>query len=353
MVKKYLEIENRYAETEKSMSEQTGNQEIYRELAKKYSELSKPVALFRRYKKVKTDLADAESILKDQTADAELKEMAQTEQSNLALEVIKLEEDLRFLLIPQDPNDNKDCYLEIRAGTGGDEASIFAGDLMNMYSRYIEKRGWKKELLECTPSEVGGFKEIIVLIKGDGPYGWMKYEAGTHRVQRVPETEASGRIHTSAATVAVLPEAEDIELEVRTEDLRIDTYRASGAGGQHINKTDSAVRITHLPTGVVVSCQDGRSQHKNKETAMRLLKSKLLESQREAQEAQTISSRRIQVGSGDRSEKIRTYNYPQGRLTDHRIGFTTYNLQGFLDGNIDELLDALLAADKAEKLARA
>ncbi|MFH1428456.1 MAG: peptide chain release factor 1, partial [Candidatus Margulisiibacteriota bacterium] len=311
------------------------------------------IAAFRRYKKIAEEYDGAQSILNDPSSDKDMKEMARDEQETLLPQKEQMEEELRFLLIPQDPNDNKNCYLEIRAGTGGDEAGIFAGDLANMYLRYIELKGWGKELVESTPSEAGGFKEIVIYVKGDAPYGRLKFEAGTHRVQRVPQTEASGRVHTSAATVAIMPEAEDVEYEIKQEDLKIDTYRASGAGGQHINKTDSAVRITHLPTGVVVACQDGRSQHANKDRAMNLLKAKLVEQHIAAKDAKESDARRIQVGSGDRSEKIRTYNYPQGRLTDHRIGYTSYNLQGHLQGALDELINALIAAERANKLANA
>ena len=350
---KYTEIENRFMDLEAEMTEKAGDMTVYQDLAKRYAELKEPVDVFRKYKKVCADCDGAEAILQDSTSDQELKEMAESERDSLAAEKEKLEETLRFLLIPKDPNDNKNCYLEIRAGTGGDEAGIFAGDLANMYLRYIETHGWSKDVVESTPSESGGFKELIMFIKGDAPYGRLKYEAGTHRVQRVPETEASGRIHTSAATVAVIPEVEDVEFNINPEDLRIDTYRSSGAGGQHVNKTDSAVRLTHIPTGVVVACQDGRSQHQNKDKAMQLLKARLVEQEQAKAEASEASSRKIQVGSGDRSEKIRTYNYPQGRLTDHRIGFTSYNLQGHLQGALDEIIDALIAADRVEKLAKA
>ena len=350
---KFTDIENRFEDVVQEMTEKADDMQAYQVLAKRYAELREPVEVFRKYKKVCEDLEGVESMLKEVSTDPELKEMTLAEKSELLSAKEQLEDELRYLLIPKDPNDNKNCFLEIRAGTGGDEAGIFAGDLTSMYLRYIDSKRWTKSIVDAQHSEAGGYKEIIIQVEGENAYGRLKYEAGTHRVQRVPQTEASGRVHTSAATVAVMPEVEDVELEIRTEDLRIDTYRASGAGGQHINKTDSAIRITHLPTGVVVCCQDGRSQHSNKEKAMQVLKARLVEKQRSESAATESSTRKIQVGSGDRSEKIRTYNYSQGRLTDHRINFTSYNLQSHLQGDLDEIIDALIAADRAEKLAEA
>jgi len=352
LIQKYEEIEKRFVELEHQMTEQAGNQDAYKTLTKKYAELEPPVHAYRNYKKVVQSLDEAQLIINDPTADNDWRALAEEEAGELETRREQLESTLQLFLIPQDPNDTKSCYLEIRAGTGGDEAAIFAGDLYSMYSRYLDLKKWSYETVDMTPSEAGGVKEIVLFVKGTGVYGRLKFEAGTHRVQRVPETEANGRVHTSAATVAVLPEVEDVDIEIRNEDIRIDTFRASGAGGQHINKTDSAIRITHLPTNMVVTCQDGRSQHQNKEQAMQLLRAKLAEKQTTERQDTEASTRRTQVGSGDRSEKIRTYNYPQSRLTDHRINFTSYNLPSFLHGNLDELIDALISADRAEKLAK-
>ncbi|MEG1849594.1 MAG: peptide chain release factor 1, partial [Oscillospiraceae bacterium] len=289
-------------------------------------------------------------LLNESGLDADLKEMAEEQLEESAEAIERCAEQLKILLLPKDPDDDKSAIIEIRGGAGGEEAALFAGSLYRMYTMYAEARGWKTELLGGNETELGGFKEVSFLIDGDGAYSRMKYESGVHRVQRVPDTESAGRIHTSTVTVAVLPEAEEVEVEINDKDLQIDTYRSGGAGGQHVNKTESAIRITHLPTGLVVECQDERSQHKNKDKAMKVLRSRLYERMLQEQNAAIASDRRSQVGSGDRSERIRTYNFPQGRVTDHRIGLTLYKLEAVLNGSLDELLDALITYDQAEKL---
>ncbi|WP_194755944.1 peptide chain release factor 1 [Aliidiomarina indica] len=326
------------------------NQDKFRTLSKEYAQLEETVTCFRKYQKAGEDIEAAQEMLKD--SDPEVREMAADE----AKESKKLQEELadrlQILLLPRDPNDDRSCYLEIRAGAGGDEAAIFAGDLFRMYSRYAERNGWRMTMVSASESEQGGFKEVIAHIEGDGAYGRMKFESGGHRVQRVPETESQGRIHTSACTVAVLPEVPEAEaIEINPADLRVDTYRASGAGGQHVNRTDSAVRLTHLPTGVVVECQDERSQHKNKAKAMSVLQARLQAAEDEKRTAEEASTRRSLVGSGDRSERIRTYNYPQGRMTDHRINLTLYRLDEVIAGNLNLVLDPIVQEHQADLLA--
>ncbi len=314
----------------------------------------RPIAdAYAAYKKAEADRDAARELLAESGADRELRDMAAEECRAAEEKLEKLEQDLRVLLLPHDPNDDKNVILEIRAGAGGDEAALFAARLFRMYSMYAEARGWKLEVVGASETQLGGFKEISCIIEGEGAYSRLKFESGVHRVQRVPETESQGRIHTSTATVAVLPEAEEVEFELDPADLQIDVFRSSGAGGQKVNKTSSAIRVTHLPTGMVVECQDERSQYRNKDKALAVLRARLYEIERKKQEAEIAGERRSQVGTGDRSERIRTYNFPQGRVTDHRIGLTLYKLEAVLDGDLDEIIDALLAADAAEKLQNA
>ncbi len=320
----------------------------FRKLARERAELAPVVEAFRVYAKVEGDVEVAQDLL----TDPEMRAMAEDELERGRLRMAALESQLQVLLLPRDPDDSRSVFLEIRAGTGGDESALFAGDLLRMYMRYAERRGWRAELMSESMSELGGYKEVIVHLDGDGVYGRLKFESGAHRVQRVPETETQGRVHTSACTVAVLPEADaQTDVVINPADLRIDTFRASGAGGQHINKTDSAVRITHLPTGLVVECQDDRSQHRNKDKAMQVLAARLKDRQQRERHDKEAAERKSLVGSGDRSERIRTYNYPQGRVTDHRIGLTLYKLQQVMDGDLDELTGALVAEHQAEQLA--
>ncbi|HEY9062605.1 MAG TPA: peptide chain release factor 1 [Pseudobacteroides sp.] len=351
MFDKLQAAEDRFEEINHKLSDPSviGNQEEYRRYMKEHSELSEIVEKYREYKKVSKDIADARELLQDKL-DADFREMVQAEfkESEDKLEVIKRE--LKILLIPKDPNDDRSVIVEIRGGAGGEEAALFAQVLFRMYTRYAESKRWKVEILDSNPTELGGFKEVVFSIEAKGAYSRLKFESGVHRVQRVPSTEASGRIHTSTITVAVLPEVDDVEVDINPADLQIDTYRAGGAGGQHINKTESAIRITHIPTGLVVTCQDERSQHKNKDKAMKVLRSKLYDIAEEQKNSEVAQARKSQVGTGDRSERIRTYNYPQGRVTDHRIGLTLYKLESIVEGDIDEIIDALITTDQSEKL---
>ncbi len=324
----------------------------YKDVAKEKSGLDKTIEKYHEYKKVLTTLEEGESVLKDDS-DEELRELAELELEELKPKKIDLEEELKVLLLPKDPRDKKNVIVEVRAGTGGDEAGLFAGDLYRMYSRFAERIGWKIEVLSSNPQGVGGFKEIIFMMNGENVYGVMKYESGVHRVQRVPKTETNGRIHTSAASVVVLPEAEEVEISIDPNELKIDVYRSSGPGGQSVNTTDSAVRITHIPTGMVVTCQDEKSQHKNRAKALKVLKARLLEKKQREEQAKLTESRRSMISSGDRSAKVRTYNFPQSRLTDHRIGLTLYRLDEVLDGDIKEIIDQLRLADQAELLKKA
>lgn len=324
------------------------NQKLWQKHIKEMGEMEPIVNKYREYKKAKEAVAEAKEML--DSGDEELRELAKMEIAEYEEQLPQLEEQLKILLLPKDPNDDKNVILEVRAGTGGEEAALFAQDLLRMYLRYAERRGWKAEIMDANDTGIGGIKEASVLIKGKGAYSRLKYESGTHRVQRVPETESSGRIHTSAATVAVLPEVDDVEVEINPNDVRVDVYRSSGNGGQCVNTTDSAVRLTHIPTGLVVTCQDEKSQIKNKDKAFKVLRSRLYDMKLQEQNDEISAERRSQVGSGDRSERIRTYNFPQGRITDHRIGMTIYKLDSFLDGEIDEIIDGLITSDQAEKM---
>lgn len=324
--------------------------EKYKSLMRERKQLSPVVEKFREYKSLKETYDEASALLEEAGLEPDFREMVEEEFYSTRDALEKCNDELKVLLLPRDPNDDKNVIVEIRGGAGGEEGALFANVLYRMYSMYAETKGFKTEILSSNETELGGFKEVSFMISGEGAYSRFKFESGVHRVQRVPETESQGRIHTSTVTVAVLPEAEDVDVEINTSDLQIDTYRSSGAGGQHVNTTDSAIRITHLPTGTVVECQDERSQHKNKDKAMKVLRSKILEAERVKQESEIAGERKLQVGSGDRSERIRTYNYPQGRVSDHRIGLTLYKLENMLNGDIDELIDALITADTADKL---
>lgn len=342
--KRYDELNNRlYDQTVASDATK------FNEIMKEVKSIEPIVLKYREYKKAQQTIKDSLEILETEK-DKEIRELAQMEMDDAKDSLDGIEEELKILLLPKDPNDERNVIMEIRGGTGGEESSLFAGDLFRMYSMYADKHGFKIEILSSNETGLGGYKEISFMVNGEGAYSKLKYESGTHRVQRVPETESSGRVHTSAVTVAVLPEADDVEIDINPNDLQIDTFRSSGAGGQHINKTSSAIRITHLPTGMVVECQDERSQYKNKDKALKVLKSRLLKIEQDKQNAEISENRKSQVGSGDRSEKIRTYNFPQSRVTDHRIGLTLYKLDDILNGNIDEIIDALIAYDRAEKL---
>lgn len=326
------------------------DQNIWRKYCKEHSDLMPIIAKYKEYKKAKQTISDDKEML-EAGQEKEFEELIRAELAEAEEELSSIEQELKVLLLPKDPNDEKNVIVEIRGGTGGDEAALFAADLMRMYSMYAESRRWKVELLSSNPTDIGGFKEVSFSVEGQGAYSRLKFESGVHRVQRVPSTESAGRIHTSAVTVAVLPEVEDVEVDISQNDLRIDVFRAGGPGGQCVNTTDSAVRITHIPTGIVVSCQDEKSQHKNKDKAMKILRSRIYDVMQEKQHAEIAEARKAQVGSGDRSERIRTYNFPQGRVTDHRINLTLYRLEAILNGALDEIIDALITADQAVKLA--
>ena len=352
MLDKLKKVEERFEDINEKLcrSDVVADLEQYKKLMQELKTLTPIVEEYRRCKAAESDAAEAKALLDAGGLEHEFKEMVLEELDSARERATESSERLKVLLLPRDPNDDKNVIVEIRGGAGGEEASLFAGVLYRMYSMYAEAKGWKCEVLNSNPTELGGFKEISFMIEGEGAYSRLKFESGVHRVQRVPETESQGRIHTSTVTVAVLPEAEDVDVEINPADLQIDTYRSGGAGGQHVNKTESAIRITHLPTGTVVECQDERSQYKNKDRAMKILRSRILEAEREKQHDAISGERRAQVGTGDRSERIRTYNYPQGRVSDHRINLTLYKIEAILNGDLDELIDALITADTAEKL---
>lgn len=351
MFEKIEIFDKRYSELSQRLYEPSvaADPERYQKTMKELKSIEEIVLTYREYKQAVKSQDESIEIL-EESGDSDLKELAQLELDEAKQNIEKLSEKLKILLLPKDPNDERNVIVEIRGGAGGEESALFSAVLFRMYSMYAEKKGYKVEIVNANETELGGYKEISFMIEGEGAYSRFKYESGVHRVQRVPETESQGRVHTSTTTVAVLPEAEDVELEIDPKDLKIDTFRSSGAGGQHINKTSSAIRITHLPTGTVVECQDERSQYKNKDKALKVLKSRLLKEKQDKQASEIAANRKSQVGTGDRSERIRTYNYPQGRLTDHRIGLTLYKLEDILNGNLDEVIDALVTADRAEKL---
>ncbi len=355
MLDRLSEVEKRYEEISQRLYDPSVVADVdqYRELMKESKLLLPIVEKYREYTLAQKHHAEAKSLLDGGGLDREMKELAELELAESQEKAQACAEELKLLLLPRDPNDERNVIVEIRAGAGGEESALFAGSLLRMYSMYAESHGFRVEILNRNETELGGCKEVSFMVTGDGAYSRFKFESGVHRVQRVPETEAGGRIHTSTATVAVLPEAEEVELEINPADLQIDTYRSSGAGGQHINKTESAIRITHLPTGTVVECQDERSQYKNKDKAMRVLRARLFERKQQEQTEAIAADRRSQVGTGDRSERIRTYNFPQGRVTDHRIGLTLYRIDAIMDGDLDEIIDALITADRAEKLQAA
>ena len=352
MFDKLSSVESRFEEVSAELMkpETVMDNELYKKLMKEHKQLDPIVEKYREYKSAKEAEEEARTLLSEGGLDKDFKELVEEELDEARAKIEAVSEELKILLLPKDPNDDKNVIVEIRGGAGGEEAALFAGVLMRMYSMYAESRRWKCEIINANETELGGFKEVSFMIEGEGAYSRLKYESGVHRVQRVPETETQGRIHTSTVTVAVLPEAEEVEVEINPADLQIDTYRAGGAGGQHVNKTESAIRITHIPTGVIVECQDERSQHKNKDKAMKVLRSRLYEAMMREQNDAIASDRKAQVGTGDRSERIRTYNYPQGRVTDHRIGLTLYKIEQILNGDIDEVVDALITYYRAEML---
>lgn len=352
MFEKLDKIEKKHDELNQELCKPgiISDQETYKNILKELKNLNPIVEKYKEYKKINRSLLETKEFLAECKNDKELKEMAEFEIETLFKRLDAITQEIKILLLPKDPNDDRNVIVEIRAGAGGEEAALFSGVLFRMYSMYAEAKRWKVDVLSCNETQLGGFKEIVFLISGENAYSKFKYESGVHRVQRVPDTEAQGRVHTSTVTVAVLPEAEDVEIEINPAELQIDTYRAGGAGGQHVNKTESAIRITHIPTGVVVECQDERSQYKNKDKAMKVLKSRLLETKRQEQEIATAQERRTQVGTGDRSERIRTYNYPQNRLTDHRIGLTLYKLDTILNGDIEEIVTSLTMAQNAKQM---
>ncbi len=352
MLDKLREVEQRYESLNERLCESdiASDIEEYKKIMQEIKVLTPVVEKYREYKKIESEMIEAKELLDAGGLEPDFKEMVRDEFENARESLTVCSEELKILLLPRDPNDDKNVVVEIRAGAGGEEASLFAGVLYRMYSMYSQAKGWRCEIVSENATELGGFKEISFMIEGEGAYSRLKFESGVHRVQRVPETESQGRIQTSTATVAVLPEAEEVDVEINPADLQIDTFRSSGAGGQHINKTESAIRITHLPTGTVVECQDERSQYKNKDKAMKVLRSKILEMEMSRQQSAIAGERRAQVGTGDRSERIRTYNFPQGRVSDHRINLTLYKIESIVNGDLDEIIDALITADTAEKL---
>ena len=352
MLKKLKEIEEKYSEIERKMEDPAvySDPAVYAKLAKEQKDLSAVVETYRRYEKMQSTADEARELLEAGVDDPEFKDMLREEFEDAKRFMEALEQELKILLLPTDPNDDKNVIVEIRGGAGGDEAALFAYSLYRMYTMYAETKRWKTEIANINETEIGGIKEVSFVIEGAGAYSRLKFESGVHRVQRVPDTEASGRIHTSTVTVAVLPEMDEVEFNINPTDLQVDTFRSSGAGGQHVNKTESAIRITHVPTGTVVECQDERSQHKNRERAMKILASRLYEAERQKHDAALAAERKSQVGTGDRSERIRTYNFPQGRVTDHRIGLTLYKIEQIMNGDLDEVIDSLITADQAERM---
>ncbi|MBQ1283772.1 MAG: peptide chain release factor 1 [Acutalibacteraceae bacterium] len=352
MFDKLKEVEAKYNDISERLTDPAviSDNDRYKKLMREHKQLTPIIDKFHEYESAKANFDEAKALLDEGGLDKDFKEMVEEQMLESKDIIDRVSDEIKILLLPRDPNDDKNVIIEIRGGAGGEEAALFAATLMRMYSMYAESKGWKTEIINENPTELGGYKEVSFMIEGDGAYSRLKFESGVHRVQRVPDTESQGRIHTSTVTVAVLPEVDDVEIEINPADLQVDTYRASGAGGQHVNKTESAIRITHLPTGLVVECQDERSQHKNRDKAMKVLRSRLYEQAQKEQTDKIASERKSQVGTGDRSERIRTYNYPQGRVSDHRIGLTLYHLEQILNGNVDEIFDALITADQAEKL---